>query len=236
MARPKTGCGRSGRGTSWPLPDTGSAPDPWKSPSARAPTTSPIFAATRPFLRRAGQFDDAGDAGRRRLCLRDLPPPDARQRQFAGMRQVIGLDDRRQQLLVMATTEPERRFPPAPASHGAAPHRRTPWSCVAAPTNTGTSKLLHVGGQVASPISSLEAAASSRNCSSSASSKSTKAFKADPGGVLFVPEPVGQRDQIRRLARLVVLGTLADEIVIAGDLAVLAPRSATCCSTSGCSE
>ena len=74
------------------------------------------------------------------VAFGDRAAPDARQRQLAGMRQVIGLEHLRQRLALRRDAEPRRGLLPAPASRGAAPStagaRRNP--ARAEPRNTGT--------------------------------------------------------------------------------------------------
>ncbi len=63
------------------------------------------------FLLRADEAEDAGDAGAvQRVAFGDRAAPHPRQRELAGMRQVIGLDDLRQRLALGRNAEPAGGF------------------------------------------------------------------------------------------------------------------------------
>ena len=99
------------------------APCRWRCPpSAPAPRVRRCPRPASFSLVGAGEPEHAADAHAvERVAVLDLPAPHPHQRQLAGMRRVIGLDDLRDGIRARLDAEPRGGLGRRPASRGAAP-------------------------------------------------------------------------------------------------------------------
>ena len=175
------------------------------------------------LLLSADQAQQAGDAAAvQHHAFGDRAAPDPNQRQLAGVRQVIGLEHLRQRLAFRSDPQPlgglpgrrrlmAQRLPQPPYAKVRLPR---------AEKHRHHLRALQGAGQVLVDLLLGRFDLFEQLLEQGVVKIGELLDQPAARRPFLFPEPVGQRDKVRRLARSVTVGALADQVDIAGDLAI----------------